>query len=207
VTVRGVGGHGAAPHKAQDTIPCASAVVLALQNIAARETDPLASVVVTIGTIAGGYRNNVIADSVKLTGTVRTTDPVLRDGMEARLRRIVDGVAAAYGCSAELTMIYGYPPVVNDPALAEAFARRVSATTPIAVQRLAPTMGAEDFAYFAARVPGVLIRLGVRNEALGAVHYVHSARFRLDEGAIPVGIATLVAFALGVTEGALLPVS
>jgi amidohydrolase len=202
VTIRGVGGHGAAPHKAHDTIPCAAAVVLALQNIAARETDPLASVVVTIGTIAGGYRNNVIADSVKLSGTVRTTDPAVRDAMEARLRRIIDGVTAAYCCSAELNVIYGYPPVINDGALAHAFTEYVRSVTPVVVHALAPTMGAEDFAYFAARVPGLLVRLGVRNEAVGAVHYVHSAQFRLDEGAIPVGIATLVAFARGVGSGA-----
>ncbi len=203
IHVHGVGGHGAAPHKAHDTIPCAAAIVLALQNIAARETDPLASIVVTIGTIAGGYRNNVIADSVKLTGTVRTTDPAVRDEIETRMRRIIDGVAAAYGCTADLTMIFGYPPVVNDAGLARALTNHIRATTPVIVHQLAPTMGAEDFAYFAQRVPGVLIRLGVRNEAAGAVHYVHSARFRLDEQAIPVGIATLAAFARGVTEGAI----
>jgi amidohydrolase len=202
VTVRGAGGHAAAPHKALDAIPCAAATVLALQNIAARETDPLASVVVTIGTIAGGYRNNVIAHSVKLGGTVRTTDPAVRDAMEARLRRIVDGVASAYGCSAELDVIYGYPPVVNDVVLARTFAAHVREKTPIVVQALPPTMGAEDFAYFAQRVPGLLVRLGVRDEARGAIHNAHSSRFRLDEGAIPVGIATLVAFARGVGSGA-----
>jgi len=202
VTIRGAGGHGAAPHKALDTIPCAAATVLALQNIAARETDPLASVVVTIGTIAGGYRNNVIADSVKFGGTVRTTDPTVRDGMEVRLRRIVDGVAGAYGCAAELDVIYGYPPVVNDPGLARAFTRHVRQTTPIVVHALAPTMGAEDFAYFAQRVPGLLVRLGVRDEVGGIVHNAHSSRFRIDERAIPVGIATLVSFARGVGSGA-----
>ncbi len=201
ITVHGAGGHGAAPHKAQDAIPCAAAIVLALQNIAARETDPLASVVVTIGTINGGYRNNVIADSVKLTGTVRTTEPAVRDAMEARIRRIVDGVASAYGCSADVNVIYGYPPVVNDPALARAFADYLGESTRIAVHSLAPTMGAEDFAYFAQRAPGVLVRLGVRNESAGAVHYVHSSRFRLDEAAIAVGIATLTAFARGVGSG------
>jgi amidohydrolase len=202
VTLRGAGGHGAAPHKALDTIPCAAATVLALQNIAARETDPLASVVVTIGTIAGGYRNNVIAHSVKLGGTVRTTDPEVRDAMEARLRRIVDGVADAYGCSAELDVIYGYPPVVNDVGLARAFTGYVRENTPIVVHALPPTMGAEDFAYFAQRVPGLLVRLGVRDEASGAVHNAHSSRFRIDERALPVGIAALVSFAHGVGSGA-----
>jgi amidohydrolase len=203
IEIRGTGGHGAAPHKAHDAIPCAAAVVLALQNVVARETDPLASVVVTIGTIAGGYRNNVIADSVKLTGTLRTTDPEIRRGSEARLRRIIDGVAAAYACSASLEVEYGYPPVVNDPQLAAAFADHMRERTSIAVHRLAPTMGAEDFAYFAERVPGVLVRLGVRNEARGCIHYVHSPQFRLDEDALPVGIGTLVAFARGIGSGEL----
>jgi amidohydrolase len=201
VTIRGKGGHGASPHKSIDAIPCAAATVLALQNIAARETDPLATIVVTIGTIEGGYRNNVIADRVKMTGTVRTQDPAIRDGVEARLRRIVDGVAAAYGASALLEMFYGYPPVVNEPALAANFARFVRETSAIPVTAPPPTMGGEDFAYFAQRVPGVMVRLGIYNERAGSIHPGHSPQFRLDEDAIPTGIATLVAFARGVGDG------
>jgi amidohydrolase len=201
VTIRGKGGHGASPHRAIDAIPCAAATVLALQNVAARETDPLATIVVTIGTIQGGYRNNVIADRVALTGTVRTQDPQIRAGVEARLQRIIDGVAAAYGASATLEMIYGYPPVVNDATLAVSFARYIGATSTIAVTAPPPTMGGEDFAYFAQRVPGLMVRLGIANEAVGAIHVVHSPQFRLDEGAIPVGVATLVAFARGVGDG------
>jgi amidohydrolase len=201
VTIRGKGGHGASPHKSIDAIPCAAATVLALQNVAARETDPLATIVVTIGTIEGGYRNNVIADRVKMTGTVRTQDPAIRDGIEARLQRIVDGVAAAYGASAMLEMFYGYPPVVNDPTLAANFARYVRETSTIPVTAPPPTMGGEDFAYFAQRVPGVMVRLGIYNETAGSIHPGHSPQFRLDEDAIPTGIATLVAFARGVGEG------
>jgi metal-dependent amidase/aminoacylase/carboxypeptidase family protein len=90
--------------------------------------------------------------------------------------------------------------------LAAAFADHVRAHEQISVTAAPPTMGAEDFAYFAARVPGVLVRLGMRNEAVGAVHYVHSPQFRLDESAIPVGIRTLVTFARGVGAGEI-PVS
>lgn len=203
VTIRGKGGHGASPHKAIDAIPCAAATVLALQNIAARETDPLATIVVTIGTIEGGYRNNVIADRVKMTGTVRTQDPAIRDGVEARLHRIVDGVAAAYGASATLEMFYGYPPVVNDPTLAANFARFVRETSTIPVTAPPPTMGGEDFAYFAQRVPGVMVRLGIYSESVGSIHPGHSPQFRLDEDALPTGITTLVAFARGVGEGSI----
>ena len=201
LTIRGKGGHGAYPHKAIDVIPCAAATILALQNVAARETDPLASIVVTVGTIEGGYRNNVIADRVFLTGTLRTHDPALRATAEGKLRRIVDGIAAAYGARAELEMIFGYPPVVNDAELAEGFAaytRELGFT----VERPAPTMGGEDFAYFAQRVPGVMVRLGIYNEAVGSIHSGHSPQFRLDEGAIPTGIAALVAFARGIGSGA-----
>ena len=200
ITIRGKGGHGAYPHKAIDAIPCAAAMVLALQNVAARETDPLASIVVTIGTIEGGYRNNVIADRVKMTGTLRTHDPAIRATAEDKLRRIVQGVAEAYGAQAQLDMIFGYPPVVNDAELAESFASYAREQGFI-VERPAPTMGGEDFAYFAQRVPGVMVRLGIYNEHVGSIHSGHSPQFRLDEGAIPTGIETLVAFARGVGDG------
>jgi amidohydrolase len=175
--------------------------VLALQNIAARETDPLKSVVVTIGTIAGGYANNVIADEVQMRGTLRAFDPEVRDGLEQRVRRIVDGVAAAYNVAAEIRIARGYPPVVNDVDLAEAFAAYMRQNAPFAVHRTPPTMGGEDFAYYAQRVPGVHVRLGVRSEAAGAVHPGHSPQFRIDEAALPVGVATLVAFATAVGSG------
>ena len=203
IIVRGKGGHGAYPHTATDAIPASAAIVLALQNIASRETDPLESVVVTIGTINGGYRNNVIADEVRMTGTLRAHDPKVREELEARVRRIVEGVATAYNTQAEVHVVYGYPPVVNDAALAHRFARDLEERG-LRVEPLRPTMGAEDFAYFAQRVPGVLVRLGVRNEAKGIVHPLHGPEFRLDEAALSTGVRTLAAFAVGVGSGALL---
>jgi amidohydrolase len=202
VTVEGRGGHGAAPHLAVDAIPAAAAIVLALQNIAARETDPLKTVVVTIGTIEGGYRNNIIADRVKLTGTFRSQDPAIRDGLEPRARRIVEGVAAAYGTTATLEVLYGYPAVINDAELARTFRTYLERTSAIPVLSPPPTMGGEDFAYFAQRAPGLLIRHGIRSERAGSVHPGHSPQFRVDEDALAYGIETLVAFARGVGSGA-----
>lgn len=201
IVVRGRGGHGAYPHTAADAIPATAALVLALQNIAARETDPLKSVVVTVGTINGGYRNNVIADEVKMTGTFRAHDPEIRNGLETRARRIIDGVASAYGVTAELNVNYGYPPVVNDITLAENFSRYMKAHSGFTVERPAPTMGAEDFAYFAQAVPGVHVRLGIRSEEAGATWPGHSAQFRIDERALPVGVQTLAMFAQSVGSG------
>ena len=201
VTIQGVGGHGAMPHKAIDAIPCAAATVLALQNLAARETDPLKTIVVTIGTIEGGYRNNVIADRVKMTGTFRTQNAAVREGLEAKARRIVDGVAAAYGAKATLEVFYGYPVVVNNPALTESFRAAIARRGDIALENPPPPMGGEDFAYFAERAPGLLVRLGIRNEAAGITVAGHAPEFRVDEGALPVGVETLVAFARGVGAG------
>lgn len=201
VTIHGSGGHGAHPHTAIDAIPAAGALVLALQNIVARETDPLASAVVTVGTIEGGYRNNVIADEVALSGTLRAHDPVVRNELEARVRRIVSGVATAYNVEADVRVVRGYPPVINDATLAREFSRYLSKHESLRVEEPDPTMGAEDFAYFAQRAPGLLMRLGVRSEESGAVHPLHSALFRLDERALPHGIAALVLFARAFGSG------
>ncbi len=201
VFVEGRGGHGAAPHLAVDAIPCAAAIVLALQNLAARETDPLKTIVVTIGTISGGYRNNIIADRVTMTGTFRTQDATLRNELEGRARRIVEGVASAYGARATLDVLYGYPAVRNDDELARTFRDYLASATEMPVGSPPPTMGGEDFAYFAERVPGLLIRHGIRSEGAGSVHSGHSPAFRVDEAALPYGIETLVHFARGVGEG------
>lgn len=203
LTVRGKGGHGAYPHKAVDAIPCAAAIVLALQNVVARETDPLASAVVTVGTIAGGYRQNVIADRVVMTGTLRAHEPAVREATHAKVRRIVEHVAAAYDAQADFELVMGYPPVVNDAALAAAFSDYAREVAGLTVVVAPPTMGGEDFAYFAQRVPGLMARLGIYNQERGSIHSGHSPQFRLDEDALQYGIRTLVAFARGVGDGSL----
>jgi amidohydrolase len=201
VTVSGRGGHGASPHLSVDAIPCAAAIVLALQNIAAREIDPLKTVVVTIGTIEGGYRNNIIADRVKLTGTFRSQDPDVRKSLAIRAQRIVEGVAAGYGATATLEVIWGYPAVINDATLAQTFRAYLAEHSAMPVLSPAPTMGGEDFAYFAERAPGLLVRHGIRNEDVGSTHPGHSPEFRVDERSLAYGIETLVAFARGVGAG------
>jgi amidohydrolase len=203
LTVRGRGGHGGYPHTAVDALPAAAATVLALQNVVARETDPLASAVVTIGTIAGGYRSNVIADEVLLSGTLRSHDPAVREALVERVRRVAAGIADAYNVESEVRVVRGYPAVINDSALAENFSRFVRARSGLSVEAPPATMGGEDFAYFAQRVPGLLIRLGIRSEPAGAVHPGHSALFRIDEAALPIGVETLVLFALFAQESRL----
>jgi len=198
----GRGGHGAYPHTGVDAIVAASAVVGALQSIVSREIDPLASAVVTIGTIAGGYRNNALADEVVMTGTLRAHDPAIRDSFAARVERIARSVAEGYGARAELELRRGYPPVVNDAEIARGFAPILAREAGVTVIEAAPTMGGEDFAYIALAVPALQMRLGVRNEGIGAVRSGHSAEFILDEAALAHGVDALLAFvdALGSGE-------
>ncbi|MBV9232745.1 MAG: amidohydrolase [Candidatus Eremiobacteraeota bacterium] len=201
IEIRGTGGHGAYPHTAVDAIPAAAALVLALQNIVAREIDPLASAVVTVGTIAGGYRNNVIADRVSLSGTLRAHDAEVRSELERRVRRVAAGAAATYGVEIDVEIVRGYPPVVNDEPLTRSFAEYLRGNSMLRIEQPAPTMGGEDFAYFAQHAPGVLIRLGVRSDQAESFHPGHSPLFRIDEAALKYGVETLVLFALAATQG------
>lgn len=199
IRISGKGGHGAHPHKSIDAIVAAGHVIVALQTIASREIDPLGSVVVTIGTVNGGYRGNVIADQVVMTGTVRTLDPAVRATMPERLQRIIGGVCDALRCQWELDYQHGYPSVVNDAGMAdlvEAVGQELLG--PENVHRIpAPGMGGEDFSYFAEKVPAIYFRLGGGNPAKGCTYPGHHPQYNFDdEAAIPVGIAVLSAAAL-----------
>lgn len=198
LTLKGKGGHGAHPHSAIDTIVTAGHLIVALQTIASREIDPLGSAVVTIGTINGGYRNNVIAHEVELTGTVRTLDPDVRDSMPERIERIIKGVCETFRCEYEFFYDQGYPSVINDPDmadLAEATAQRLLGTENV-VRTANPSMGGEDFSYFAQKAPGIFLRLGAGNEEKDCVYSGHHPHFNFDEDAIPVGMAVMAEAAL-----------
>lgn len=198
ITIKGNGGHGAHPHLSVDAIVCAGQVVSALQSIASREISPLDSVVVTVGTIKGGYRSNVIADEVVLEGTVRTLNPEVQKTIEERMGRILDGICAAYRCQGELAYRYGVPAVMNNGEMTDLFeqsAYRVLGQEQ--VKRIpAPSMGGEDFSYFALAVPSCFIRLGARNEASDCTFPGHHPKYNFDEKSIAVGMACMAQMAL-----------
>lgn len=199
ITIVGRGGHAGHAHKSVDTIPIASEIVLALQRIVSREVDPLQPVVISMGTINGGFRRNVVAETTTIGGTIRCLDDGVRATMPERLERIVKGVCEAHRASYSLNIEHGYPPVFNDPALADdiaAIAEGVTEVTAV-IDLDRPTMGAEDFAYFAQKAPGCVIRLGVGFDGVADPPMLHSPAFRLDERALPVGVALLRA--LGAT--------
>jgi len=197
VEIRGRGGHGGYPHLAVDTIPIAAEIVGALQRVASREVDPLDSIVVTIGQIQGGYRRNVIADVTRISGTVRCLNETVRATIPERIERVVRGICEAHRATYELSFERGYPSLHNDVALADRIAEiaRTTEGVPAVVSLDRPTMGAEDFAYFAQLAPGCMVRLGVGRPGDSAPPMLHSPNFRLDEAALTSGVALFRALA------------
>jgi amidohydrolase len=196
IEVIGEGGHAARPHQAIDAVAVAAQVIVAIQQLVSRHTDPLQPLVITLGKIEGGFARNVIAPSVRLEGTVRSFDPALRARLPALLERTVAGITQAFGARHELNYRLGYPSLRNDASLIPTLADAVGEL--LGEGRLAPggpSMGGEDFAYYAERVPGLMARLGVRNDVRGLVHPLHHPRFDLDEDALPIGAAVLAGFA------------
>ncbi|SDF62998.1 M20 metallopeptidase family protein [Sporolituus thermophilus] len=191
ITIVGQGGHGAHPHQTVDAVVVAAQVVTALQTVVSRQISPLDAAVVTIGSIRGGYANNVIADRVELWGTVRTLSEQLRAVLPTKIEQIVSGVTAAHGAAYEFVCNPGYPPLITDHALTaliEASAARV--VGPGNVVRLGPSMGGEDFAYFAQAAPAAFFRIGSGGEAFP--YPGHHPRFDFDETAIGIGVRVLV---------------
>jgi len=193
IVVHGRGGHGGQPQRAADPIVAAGHVVTALQTIVAREVSPLASAVVTLGSIHGGLAFNVIPDEVTLTGTIRTFDPELRRSMPERISRIATGVTTGLGCRAEVEIRTGNPPVIND-ASAAGIARRAAARV-VGEEKVVPpepTMGGEDMAVYFEKAPGCFVFVGSANPAQGKAEPHHSPRFDFDEDALAIGCEFLV---------------
>ncbi|WP_406676767.1 M20 metallopeptidase family protein [Moorella sp. ACPs] len=192
IRIKGRTSHGAAPHLGADAIVAAAQAILALQSIVARRIDPVQPAVLTIGTINGGEKENIVAGEVTMTGTTRALNQVTRQQLEKDMREILAGVAAASGTEIELDYLLGYPPLINDARLTELF-RRVAGELlgPGKVFELAaPSMGAEDFARYAEKVPAVYFNLGAAIPGEPPYPW-HHPRFNINEDCLPVGSALL----------------
>lgn len=199
ILIHGKSGHGAAPHQTIDPIVTAAQAIMALQTIASRRTDPLEPVVVTIGSIHGGSKANIIAPEVELTGTVRTLREQTRRRMPELLEKILQGITAGAGATYQLDYLWGYPPTVNDAMLAELF--KETASSELGAENVQPlqnpSMAGEDFAYYAERVPGLFYLLGAgRSEGLN--HPWHHAGFNIAEQALQYGVRVMTRLALEV---------
>ncbi|HEX8069754.1 MAG TPA: amidohydrolase [Pyrinomonadaceae bacterium] len=192
VYIRGKSAHGAQPQNGVDAVVVAAQCVLALQNIRSRRIDPLEPLVITLGTIQGGTRFNIIAAEVKLTGTMRTLNDQVRERAIALMRETLASVTAAYGATYELNMEDGNPVTYNEPALvAEALptVRRVVGDQNAVALR--PFMPAEDFSHYQKVVPGFYYFLGVGNKARGITAGWHTPDFDIDEDSLVVGVKVM----------------
>lgn len=186
-----------------------SQIVTALQTIPSRQMDAVTSpVIVTIGSIQGGVRYNIIPDRVEMQGTIRYLNPETREDLYARIRRTVTEVAESAGASAEVDIESNAVPVVNPPALTARVRSAVArALGEAAVQGGAPGMVAEDFAYFQQAVPGVFFYYGINPPGVTPDQAPpnHSPRFFVHEPAMETALRSMVAIALdyvGPREGA-----
>lgn len=196
--VHGKGGHGAMPHLCIDPVSTAAKLVCELQTIVSRETDPLESAVVSVTGMHGGDAFNVIPPSMKLIGTFRSLTSEGLEHLKDRIREVASHVALANRCTAEVEFPGpDYPATVNDAGCWE-LTRELGKQLlgPYSVHELPPTMGGEDFAFYAEHVPACFVGLGIRSEEEGSVFSVHHPRFKMDERALPIGTALHVAFAL-----------
>ena len=197
IDILGKGGHGACPHACRDPIVAASAVVLALQTVVSRTTEPSKTCVLSICCIHGGETDNVIPDRVVLEGTLRTVDREQRVACIDRLRTIATSTAAAMGCEANVLIHRGMPLVVNDEGTTEIC--RARATALLGADRvtvLPVDTVSEDFSVFAQQVPGCFIHVGTR--APGTDFYpLHSDRFCPSDELLPLGAAIYAEMAMG----------
>jgi len=192
IVIQGESGHGARPHEAVDAIWIASQVVVGLQQAISRTHNPLRPVVLTIGQIKGGRAPNVIADQVRLLGTVRSLHPETSAALPDWIERIVAGICDTYGAKYEINYRHGVPSVTNDPTLTRVLeTAALEAWGNQGVQIIQePSLGAEDFAVYLQHAPGSMFRLGVgfRDRPNYPLHHPN---FEVDESSIVTGVVTM----------------
>jgi amidohydrolase len=191
ITVKGKSAHGARPHEGIDAIVIAAEIVQALQTVVSRAVDPTDPAVLTIGTIQGGSRSNIIAEKVILTGTVRALSDANRGKIQPLMEGIVKGICEMHGAAGEFEYKPGLPSVYNNPELAATMAPTlVKLLGKDKVFEWKPQLIAEDFSFFAQKIPGFYFFLGVRGPGQ-PMSPLHSPTFLPDERSIPLGIKVL----------------
>jgi len=200
ITVKGKQTHGAWPWSGIDPVVTSAQVVTGLQNIVARQIDVSREpAVVTVATIHGGTRKNIIPDQVEMTGTIRTFDEGMRQDVHARIKHIAESIAEANHAHADVKVEKAVPVTVNDPALTEKMIptlKRIGGDGGSRPQQR--VMVAEDFSYFQEKVPGLFYFVGVtpKDQDMAAAAPNHSPRFHIDESGLLQGARSLAALAV-----------
>ena len=205
IVVKGRQTHGALPWNGVDPVVVAAQIVLGLQTIVSRQTNlTLAPAVITIGTLQGGQRANIVPGEVKMGGTIRSFEPSMREQILAQVRRTAENLALASAATAEVSFDAGYPVTWNDPALTAKMLpslRRVAGAAVLA--DIPPTTTSEDFSYYGQRVPSMLFFLGVNPPGVAPADWAanHSPRFNPDEAALLTGVRSLASLAADFLTG------
>ena len=199
VTVQGKGCHGAAPHKGVDALTIAAHILLALQEIHAREIPSVSGAVLTIGHLSGGTADNAIADSAQLRGTVRAFEDDTMSFLQDRITQISQGIAASFRGSADVTFDRNCPTLINDEKLCQTahdFLKDQFSIIRVATLDRGGAGGSEDFAYVSHKVPSVMLSLAAGSPADGHTYPLHHPKVTFDEAALPIGAAALTEFAI-----------
>ena len=183
--IEGVGGHGAMPHKSNDALIVAAQLINSYQSIISRNLNPIEAGVLTIGTINGGERRNIIAQKVELTGTIRAFSEDIYEMIKKRMNEINHGLELMFNVKVSTQFTDMYPSIMNDPSLFDLISQSKLGEHLIEID---PMMIAEDFSYYQKEVPGLFFMLGSRNEALGYTYPLHHAKFNFSERVMVDGI-------------------
>ncbi|MDC0457264.1 M20 family metallopeptidase [Alphaproteobacteria bacterium] len=188
VTVNGNGGHAAMPQATNDPVLATTAIIQALQQIVSRKQNPLDAVVVSVTQINAGSGFNIIPQVTDFIGTIRTINPDTRVNVHKQFKDICEATALAYGCTADVSVIKGYPVTVNDIDSSE---KAIQVTSSIfgsssIKTNMAPSMGAEDFAYMLEKIPGAYIWLGAGEGKSGCM--LHNTKYDFNDNILPLGI-------------------
>ncbi|MBY0113075.1 MAG: amidohydrolase [Phycisphaerales bacterium] len=197
VTIKGEQSHAAYPHYSKDPILCLSQCIVSLQQLVSRNASPFDAIVCSMTVIKGGTANNIIPRSAEFHGTIRTLTTETRALAKKRFFEIVQGVCAAHGCEAHIDWQEGYPVTYNDPSLTERWFETAKAAVGAERVQLVPepTMGGEDFSYYAKKVPSVFFVLGLQRPGDSNPATLHQPEFDFNDDAIATGVEMMVALA------------
>jgi amidohydrolase len=202
VRVTGKGGHGAQPHMTRDPIMAVAHIVTALQSITARNVDPLDSTVVSVCQVHAGTANNIIPQEAVFTGTLRAFKPEVFKNVRERFCTLIEEIARAMGCQAEIDLIKVTEPVINDPEIAAMLAEVALTINPDAkIDAGFKTMGGEDFSLMMQTIPGCFMMVGSANPEKGLDYGHHHPKFDIDEACLPYAVAILAQGTVRLLEG------
>jgi carboxypeptidase Ss1 len=201
IRVIGKGGHGSAPHQTIDPVYVAAQIIVSMQGVSGRMIDPVQPFVVTIGSVHGGTKENIIPDEAVLEGTIRTLDEPTRKRAKTKVQQVAEGVARAFGAKAVVDFEKdAYPVTVNNEKVTEQAMKIVRKIPGAKTEIVKQILGGEDFSRFLHEAPGTFYFLGTINPTKGCVYPNHSSKFKVDEDVLKYGAASLAMLALEFTK-------